>query len=130
MIEKYIQPGLRAVRFAQIGICVTGIGLAGLAWIAFTRQGALAYFSTLALWPLLGAFGLLCVLHHQARRAWRQSRYDGRCYCGHCGYDLRGLPNPRCPECGAGIDQSELSMVEGRAAQPSRSDGGSHDDLA
>ena len=21
--------------------------------------------------------------------------------CAHCGYDLRGLPEPRCPECGA-----------------------------
>src|SRR5690606_9440248 len=21
-------------------------------------------------------------------------------HCHHCGYDLRGLPEPRCPECG------------------------------
>ena len=25
-------------------------------------------------------------------------------YCKHCGYDLRGLPSPRCPECGKDFD--------------------------
>jgi hypothetical protein len=25
-------------------------------------------------------------------------------YCGNCGYDLRGIVNPRCPECGEQFD--------------------------
>ena len=28
---------------------------------------------------------------------------DGHTRCGHCGYILKGLPEPRCPECGEAI---------------------------
>ena len=27
-------------------------------------------------------------------------------HCGNCGYDLRGIGEPRCPECGVGFDPS------------------------
>jgi hypothetical protein len=29
---------------------------------------------------------------------------SGGMYCRECGYDLRGLPEPRCPECGNTFD--------------------------
>jgi hypothetical protein len=29
-------------------------------------------------------------------------------YCAHCGYNLRGLPKPRCPECGHAFDPAEV----------------------
>jgi hypothetical protein len=29
-------------------------------------------------------------------------------YCKKCGYDLRGLPLPRCPECGTPFDPAAL----------------------
>ncbi len=32
---------------------------------------------------------------------------DSLC-CPRCGYDLRGLPEPRCPECGEPFDPAEL----------------------
>jgi len=28
-------------------------------------------------------------------------------HCGNCGYDLKGLPDPRCPECGESFDPEE-----------------------
>ncbi len=28
---------------------------------------------------------------------------DGHTWCGHCGYLLKGLTEPRCPECGVPI---------------------------
>jgi len=28
-------------------------------------------------------------------------------YCGKCGYDLQGLPEPRCPECGKSFEPQE-----------------------
>ncbi|MCC6361114.1 MAG: hypothetical protein IT450_20420 [Phycisphaerales bacterium] len=32
--------------------------------------------------------------------------------CPTCGYDLRGLPEPRCPECGAAVDPSAIRSTE------------------
>ena len=29
-------------------------------------------------------------------------------YCKGCGYCLRGLPEPRCPECGRAFDPAEV----------------------
>jgi hypothetical protein len=55
--------------------------------------------------PRMPAFAIaavgVCPLLFAAWRAVR-SRFrlrHGR--CGHCGYPLRGLPHPQCPECGA-----------------------------
>ena len=31
---------------------------------------------------------------------WRDRRFPGPGHCQRCGYVLRGLPEPRCPECG------------------------------
>src|SRR5439155_13935145 len=30
-------------------------------------------------------------------------------YCPECGYDLRGIESPRCPECGQSIDRATLA---------------------
>ncbi len=43
------------------------------------------------------------------RRELRQQLIDaGFAICGPCGYDLRGLTEPRCPECGAPFDERLL----------------------
>ena len=33
----------------------------------------------------------------------RSFRQDGHTYCGHCGYILKGITEPRCSECGQEI---------------------------
>jgi hypothetical protein len=33
----------------------------------------------------------------------RRSAIDGHTHCGNCGYILKGLQEPRCPECGTAI---------------------------
>ena len=45
------------------------------------------------------------------RRKLRQELIDaGFALCGPCGYDLRGLTEPRCPECGAPFDEQLLTV--------------------
>ncbi len=38
--------------------------------------------------------------------------------CRKCGYELEGLPLPRCPECGTGFDPEEKQRIEERIGQP------------
>ena len=43
--------------------------------------------------------------------AWR-NRFDGRNHCRECGYNLTGLPEPRCPECGKPFDAKRLADIK------------------
>ncbi|MHC4066867.1 MAG: hypothetical protein ACYSUI_20515 [Planctomycetota bacterium] len=55
-----------------------------------------APFVLFAAWP---AIALICFVRGQLRR----SRRRRKGLCLRCGYNLTGLPEPRCPECGAAI---------------------------
>jgi hypothetical protein len=33
-------------------------------------------------------------------------------HCANCGYNLRGLPLPRCPECGQEFDPDDLPEMQ------------------
>jgi uncharacterized paraquat-inducible protein A len=50
---------------------------------------------------LFGPLWVGLVVYH--RVAAQTPPPDGNTYCGNCGYILRGLPEPRCPECGQRI---------------------------
>lgn len=53
---------------------------------------------------LLSAYPTIAFVCPPLRR--RHRRRKGLCL--ECGYNLRGLPEPRCPECGTEIDPSTL----------------------
>lgn len=79
------------------------LGSAWITWCAVT--GAHAHWGQWV-WTLL--IGLLfasgaadCI--RELRASWRGRRTQARfrtAHCVRCGYDLRGSPSVRCPECG------------------------------
>ena len=42
---------------------------------------------------------VLFIYHHLTKPKWIR----GCTLCGKCGYILKGLPEPRCPECGTSV---------------------------
>lgn len=91
----------RAVRWSCVvlALCVAS---AGLTWLVALRSGAIPstdipHFSIVPFaWALIPPVLALC-----AYRALRRRCPDPyRSCCRHCGYDLRGLSERRCPECG------------------------------
>ncbi len=51
---------------------------------------------------LIWSFGPGIVFLYFTRRMQQRSTFG---YCTQCGYDLRGLPEPRCPECGTPLNR-------------------------
>lgn len=78
--------------------------------ITFTQMGAtyIPHPGWIQVWSvplwfvsvLLGVYPVLVAM----RAAWRRRVRIRRRLCSQCGYDLRGLQTPRCPECGTGFD--------------------------
>ncbi len=63
-------------------------------------------FLELPLWGLclvLGVYPTVALYRGPLRRRWRRSRG----LCLKCGYDVRLLTEPRCPECGNPFDHTE-----------------------
>lgn len=61
-----------------------------------------------AAWELVVGGTSIAVYHRLLGRHTRHRLLDGLTRCGRCGYPLRGVQEPRCPECGAriGVDDS------------------------
>jgi hypothetical protein len=53
------------------------------------------------IWGLPTSFGTL--LADGLLTRWLGSHADGELHCRKCGYILRGISEPRCPECGEAI---------------------------
>jgi hypothetical protein len=83
----------------------------GFFWDAFHNEGPLVLPESLTidkyrrvsvpLWPLLLVAAYLAI--REVRRVSLQRKRRG--HCKNCGYDLRGLPEPRCPECGSPFER-------------------------
>lgn len=70
---------------------------------ARTRNGLLVAVPMWMLFCLFAAYPAIAYVRGPMRR-WRRRRKHG--LCAKCGYDLRGLTKPRCPECGMQFDAS------------------------
>ena len=66
-------------------------------WRPWGRTGTIGLFTLSTLVGLI----LMCVPFFCTR----PGSFDSRC-CAKCGYDLRFLPEPRCPECGTPFRQT------------------------
>ena len=53
---------------------------------------------------LVGGLALHWVFSEIDKRRWRRPARFG--FCETCGYNLHGLPEARCPECGTLFEQS------------------------
>lgn len=71
---------------------------AGLAWVA----PILACWTLGIIVALFGIVGFICSL-------FKKTAIRG--LCKRCGYKLKGLTEPRCPECGTAFDPEDRDVV-------------------
>ena len=79
-------------------------GLPPQGWLAPLAIGGLVNFTVFWALPSL----LLCGAVAYGRRRWPEY---GAGKCKTCGYDLRGLSEPRCPECGSAFDVEQCAQL-------------------
>lgn len=56
------------------------------------------------------AFAMMWIARNNVRKALREKlNAANKPICVHCGYDLRAISEPRCPECGSKVDASHVT---------------------
>ncbi|HVZ94370.1 MAG TPA: hypothetical protein VG797_07665 [Phycisphaerales bacterium] len=95
---------------------------------SFLRQGDITvvrtvYSGYLMNSALIAVFSVFLLSLAWVPEAWRRSRIGVRAYrleraqCPNCAYDIRGLPDRQCPECGAMWTHDELEMAREKRFQ-------------
>ena len=74
------------------------VGMSLVAWFILAEAGVL-----LAVVAGLDAAGRVITYNSDRSRRERRERALRLGACPRCGYDVRGLPRLRCPECGEGL---------------------------
>ena len=74
---------------------------------------------SLPLWAAFIAFALYPAVAF-IRGPYRRRRRGRLGFCRKCGYDLTGLPEPKCPECGQAFDQGQVERDRRRRAKASK----------
>lgn len=87
---------------------------AGITRTGDPRDLLLIFIGFIVWWTLLGA--ALGAVYHPFRQTRLARRDPSR--CRKCGYDLHGLPEPRCPECGSPFGISAMANKARRWAVP------------
>jgi hypothetical protein len=72
------------------------------AWFGASGEWAFVFAAIYAV--LAAAMITLAVMSVRSIRRVRRQLPDAGAYCAKCGYSLRGLPEPRCPECGTAFE--------------------------
>src|SRR5262249_29880399 len=70
-----------------------------------------------ALMPIAAGSAAIALANKRLRSLWTESHWIR---CVRCGYDLHGLAEPRCPECGKEFPEEWLAI--NRTPEPPRSD--------
>ena len=76
-------------------VSIGGRNFAAPRWLSVVAGIVIAVAATLP------AFVVACLVYHTLTR--RHAVSDRQTRCGQCGYILKGLTEPRCPECGERI---------------------------
>jgi hypothetical protein len=105
---------------AAVGIVVWGPSShrleALLASLFPSLPDSLVEYTSLAIFAVLAMFGAgvaLWLVRIPIRRSLRESLIAcGMPLCMHCGYDVRGQTDPRCPECGRDFDPKLRDLWE------------------
>jgi len=72
----------------------------------------IALYMTVALWNLIPTVVVVLIVRRKMRRSLRRILVEyGVPVCLECGYELRGLPTNRCPECGTSANPKPLNLV-------------------
>jgi hypothetical protein len=111
---------LRAFRLALLVPLIAGVSdlipIIGLVWLS----GPLRFVTAGTDWEFIGMLALIRLATDVAvptillvSTVWVRNRFWPESKPGHCrvcDYDLRGLPEPRCPECGTQFEPREAAL--------------------
>ena len=90
-----------------IAVSIGGVSCYGL--LVGAEEFLSKYFGSPIPFPAAILFGIiipqsLCILIYSYLTRWLgPNLFDGETRCRKCGYILRGISEPRCPECGERI---------------------------
>lgn len=83
-------------------------------YFPYNRIYGRMYFLLIIMLCILAQLGSVWIYRDALKKQLRlQLNKSGTAICVHCGYLLKGLPEPRCPECGEPFDPN-MHVVKGK----------------
>ncbi len=93
--------------------------LAAVVWLGMVAFVSQFLFHPYAWGRIAGCVGMTVTLVGMLYIFERVILLERRAFtCKQCGYDLQGLPEDRCPECGTAFDRTERERIIARVTSP------------